>query len=192
MPDVIQIEPEEILMETEERMERSIIALHKEFTTVRSGRANPKMLERVTVDYYSVETPINQIAAITSPEGNQIYVKPYDKSLVNKIEKAILAGNFGITPVNDGMGIRIVFPPLTEERRREAVKIIHKMAEEIKNGIRVIRRDAIEKIKKLEKEAHLPEDDSKYWQDETQKLTDKFNVKVEQSTDEKEKEIMRV
>ncbi|MCK7486443.1 MAG: ribosome-recycling factor [Bacillus subtilis] len=117
------------------------------------------MFERVTVDYYSVETPINQVASITSPEGNQIYVKPYDKSLVSKIEKAILAGNFGITPVNDGMGVRLMFPPLTEERRRDAVKSIRRMAEEIKNGIRSIRRDAIEKIKKLEKEAHLPEDD---------------------------------
>ncbi|MFA5007584.1 MAG: ribosome recycling factor [Candidatus Izemoplasmatales bacterium] len=190
MPEVIQIEPEEILMECEERMELSINALHREFTTVRSGRANPKMFERVTIDYYSVETPINQVASITSPEGNQIYVKPYDKSIVGKIEKAILAGNFGITPVNDGMGVRLMFPPLTEERRRESVKIIRRMSEEIKNGIRSIRRDAIEKIKKLEKDAHLPEDDSKYWQDEVQKLTDRFSSKVEQAADEKEQEIM--
>ncbi|HAQ55799.1 MAG TPA: ribosome recycling factor [Acholeplasmatales bacterium] len=192
MPDLLELQPEEVLMECEERMELAIVALHKEFTTVRSGRANPKMFERVTVDYYSVETPINQVAAITSPEGNQIYVKPYDKSLVNKIEKAILAGNFGITPVNDGMGVRLVFPALTEERRREAVKSIRRIAEEIKNGIRSIRRDAIEKVKKLEKEAHLPEDDSKYWQDEVQKLTDKFNLKIEQVTDDKEREIMHI
>lgn len=192
MPDLLELQPEEVLMECEERMELSIVALHREFTTVRSGRANPKMFERVTVDYYSVETPINQVAAVTSPEGNQIYVKPYDKSLVNKIEKAILAGNFGITPVNDGMGVRLVFPPLTEERRKDAVKSIHRMAEEIKNGIRSIRRDAIEKVKKLEKEAHLPEDDSKYWQEEVQKLTDKFNLRIEQTTDDKEREIMRI
>jgi len=192
MPELIQIEPEEIVLETEERMELSIVALHKEFTTVRSGRANPKMFERVSVDYYGVDTPINQIAAITSPEGNQIYVKPYDKSLVGRIEKAILAGNFGITPVNDGMGVRLMFPALTEERRRESVKIIHRMAEEIKNGIRMIRRDGIEKVKKLEKEAHLPEDDSKYWQDEIQKITDKFNARVEQAVDEKEKEVMHI
>jgi len=192
MPEVIQIEPEEILMECEERMELSINALHREFTTVRSGRANPKMFERVTIDYYGVDTPISQVASITSPEGNQIYVKPYDKSIVGKVEKAILAGNFGITPVNDGMGVRLVFPPLTEERRRESVKTIKRMVEEIKNGIRSIRRDAIEKVKKLEKEAHLPEDDSKYWQDEVQKLTDRFTLKVEQAADDKEREVMHL
>ncbi len=184
--------PEMVLMEMEERMEHSIIALHKEFTTVRSGRANPKMFERVSVDYYGVMSPINQVAAITSPEGNQIYIKPYDKSLVPKLEKAVLAANLGITPVNDGMGLRMVFPALTEERRREAVKIIHKLAEENKIGIRNIRRDAVEKIKKMEKDDHLPEDDSKYWQDEIQKTTDKFVAKIDTVTADKEKELMQI
>jgi ribosome recycling factor len=173
-------------------MEHSIVALHKEFTTVRSGRANPKMFERVTIDYYGVDTPINQIAAVTSPEGNQIYIKPYDKSVVGRVEKAVLAANVGVTPVNDGMGVRLVFPALTEERRRESVKAIHKMAEENKIGIRNIRRDAVEKIKKLEKEAHLPEDDVIYWQEEIQKLTDRFTATIDGVTADKEKEIMHI
>jgi ribosome recycling factor len=193
MPDTVQqMEPEEILLEVEERMEHAVLALHKEFVTVRSGRSNPKMFERVTVDYYGVETPINQVASITSPEGNQIYVKPYDKSLVGKIEKAILAGNFGVTPVNDGIGVRLVFPPLTEERRRESAKTVHRMAEDIKNGIRGIRREGIEKIRKMEKDVHLSEDSSKYWQDEIQKLTDKFGATIDEATDDKEKEIMHL
>ncbi|MBU1145112.1 MAG: ribosome recycling factor [Firmicutes bacterium] len=184
--------PDTILMEAEERMEHSIIALHKEYATIRSGRANPKMLERVTVDYYGALSPISQIASIQVPEATQIYIKPYDKSLLSKIERAIFAANLGVTPTNDGIGIRISLPPLTEENRKESVKVIHKMAEENKVGIRNIRRDAISDLKKLEKDKKLTEDDSKYYQDEVQKITDKFIEKIDEVFKEKEKDVMSI
>lgn len=184
--------PETILMESEERMEHSLVALHKEFSTVRSGRANPKMLERVKLDYYGVITPINQIASIQVPEATQIFIKPYDKSLLSKIERAIFAANLGVTPTNDGIGIRISLPPLTEENRKEAVKVIHKMAEENKVAIRNIRRDAISSFKKMEKDKAITEDDLHYYEDEVQKLTDKFVEKIDQIFHEKETDIMHI
>lgn len=184
--------PETILLEAEERMEHTIIALHKEFATVRSGRANPKMLERVTVDYYGADSPINQVASVTVPEANQIYIKPYDKSLVGKIEKAIFAANIGVTPSNDGIGVRISLPPLTEENRRESVKTIHKMSEENKVAIRNIRRDAISHLKKMEKDKQLTEDDLKYYEDECQKITDKYVALIDDAFKEKEKDIMSI
>lgn len=184
--------PETILLEAEEKMEHSLEALHKSFATVRSGRANPKMLERVHVDYYSVETPISQIAGISVPEGNQIYIKPYDKSMLSQIERAIFAANLGVTPTNDGVGIRIVLPPLTEENRRNSVKTIHTMAEENKVAIRNVRRDAITHFKKMEKDKLLTEDDLQYYEDEVQKLTDKFIAKIDEAFHEKEKEIMHI
>lgn len=184
--------PETILMEAEERMEHTLVSMHKNFTTVRSGRANPKMLERVMVDYYGVDTPINQVSSVSVPEGNQIYIKPYDKSLVSKIEKAIFAANLGVTPSNDGIGVRIVLPPLTEEKRRESVKTVHKMSEEDKVAIRNIRRDAITHFKKMEKDKALTEDDLKYYEDEVQKLTDKFIAEIDKAFKEKEVEIMSI
>jgi ribosome recycling factor len=184
--------PEEILLEAEEKMEHTIEALHREFSTVRSGRANPKMLERIHVSYYGVDTPINQVASISVPEGNQIYIKPYDKSLVAGIEKAIFAANIGVTPSNDGNGIRIVLPPMTEENRRNSVKAIHKMAEDGKVAIRNIRRDAISTYKKMEKDSEITEDDLKYYQDEMQKLTDKFTDRIDAYFKEKEKDIMSI
>lgn len=184
--------PETILMEAEERMEHTLVSMHKNFATVRSGRANPKMLERVTVDYYGVDTPINQVSSVSVPEGNQIYIKPYDKSLVSKIEKAIFAANLGVTPSNDGIGVRIVLPPLTEEKRRESVKTIHKMSEDDKVAIRNIRRDAITHFKKMEKDKALTEDDLKYYEEEVQKLTDKFIAEIDKAFKEKEVEIMSI
>jgi len=184
--------PETILLETEEKMEHTIEALHRDFSTVRSGRANPKMLERVHVSYYGVETPINQVATISVPEGNQIYIKPYDKSLVGEIERSIFGANLGVTPSNDGVGVRIVLPPMTEENRKNSVKIIHKMAEDSKVAIRNIRRDAIAHFKKMEKDSIITEDDLEYYQDETQKLTDKFTEKIDQYYKEKEKDIMHI
>ena len=184
--------PETILMEAEERMEHTLVALHKEYATVRSGRANPKMFERVFVDYYGAQSPINQVASISVPEANQIYIKPYDKSLVSTIEKAIFAANLGVTPSNDGVGVRISLPPLTEENRKEAVKQIHKMAEDNKIAIRNIRRDAISEFKKMEKDKQITEDDIKYYQDEVQKLTDKFVERIDQIFKEKEKDIMSI
>jgi len=184
--------PETILMEAEEKMEHTLVALHREYSTVRSGRANPKMLERVTVDYYGAESPINQVAGISIPEANQIYIKPYDKSLLSKIERAIFAANLGVTPTNDGIGVRLVLPALTEENRRESVKVIHKMSEDNKVAIRNIRRDAIAHFKRMEKEKTLTEDDLKYYEDEVQKLTDKFIEKIDAAFKEKETDIMHI
>ena len=184
--------PETILLEAEEKMEHTLQALHRDFSTVRSGRANPKMLERVNVSYYGVETPINQVASISVPEGNQIYIKPYDKTLVSEIERAIFGANIGVTPSNDGIGVRIVLPPMTEENRRNSVKTIHKMAEDSKIAIRNIRRDAIAHFKKMEKDSAITEDDLVYYQDETQKLTDKFVEKIDEYFKEKEKDIMHI
>jgi len=184
--------PETILLQAEERMEHTMEALHRDFSTVRSGRANPKMLEKVHVAYYGVETPINQVATISVPEANQIYIKPYDKTLVSEIERSIFGANLGVTPSNDGIGVRIVLPPMTEENRRNSVKTIHKMAEESKVAIRNIRRDAIAHYKKMEKDSEITEDDLKYYQDEVQKLTDKFTDKIDEYFKEKEKDIMHI
>ena len=184
--------PETILLEAEERMEHTLSVLHRDFSTVRSGRANPKMLEKVHVSYYGVDTPINQVASVSVPEANQIYIKPYDKSLLSEIEKAIFGANLGVTPSNDGIGVRIVLPPMTEENRRNSVKIIHKMAEDSKVAIRNIRRDAITHFKKFEKDSAITEDDLKYYQDEVQKLTDQFVEKIDNYFAEKEKDIMHI
>jgi ribosome recycling factor len=184
--------PETILFEAEERMEHTMSLMHQEFSTVRSGRANPKMLERVTVDYYGVDTPINQVASVSVPEATQIYIKPYDKSLVSIIERAIFAANLGVTPTNDGIGIRISLPPMTEDNRKTSVKTIHKMAEDSKIAVRNIRRDAISHYKKMEKASDITEDDLKYYQDEVQKLTDKFTHNIDDAFKEKEKDIMSI
>ncbi|MFW5888847.1 MAG: ribosome recycling factor [Bacillota bacterium] len=184
--------PEQILKETEKRMKHTVDALVKEFSSVRSGRANPKMLERVKVDYYGVETPINQIATISIPEATQIYIKPYDKNQVSDIEKAIFGANLGVTPSNDGVGVRLSLPPMTEENRKESAKKIHKMAEESKVSIRNIRRDAISRFKKMEKDSEISEDDLRYYEDEAQELTDKFTEKIDKLAKEKQEEIMHV
>ncbi len=184
--------PEMILKETEKRMKQTIEALSKEFTSVRSGRANPKMLEKVKVDYYGVETPINQVATVSVPEATQIYIKPYDKNQVADIEKAIFAANLGVTPSNDGVGVRLSLPPMTEENRKESAKKIHKMAEDSKVSIRNIRRDVITQFKKMEKNSEISEDDLRYYEDETQELTDKYIDKIEKNAKEKEEEIMHV
>lgn len=184
--------PETILKHAEEKMEHTMEAMHREFSQIRTGRANPKMLERVVVDYYGVETPINQVASISVPEGNQIYIKPYDRSLLIKIEKAIQAANFGINPSNDGVGIRLVLPAMTEERRRENAKTVHKMAEDNKVAIRNVRREAIDKLKKMEKDKLLSEDELEIYLEEVQSITDKFVKRIDDAAAEKEKEIMHI
>ncbi|MFP4478513.1 MAG: ribosome recycling factor [Candidatus Izemoplasmatales bacterium] len=184
--------PEKILKETENKMKQTVDALIKEFAAVRSGRANPKMLEKVTVDYYGVDTPISQIASISVPEATQIYIKPYDKSQVSDIEKAIFGANLGVTPSNDGVGVRLSLPPMTEENRKNSAKQIHKMAEDDKVSIRNIRRDAISQLKKMEKASEMSEDDLRYYEDEVQKLTDKYTAKIDEIAKEKEKDILHV
>ncbi|MDA3932247.1 MAG: ribosome recycling factor [Tenericutes bacterium] len=184
--------PEKILKETENKMKHTVDALIKGFSAVRSGRANPRMLEQVTVDYYGVETPISQIASISVPEATQIYIKPYDKTQVSDIEKAIFGANLGVTPSNDGVGVRLSLPPMSEENRKNSAKQIHKMAEDDKVSIRNTRRDAITQFKKMEKASEISEDDLRYYEDEVQELTDKYIAKIDELAKEKEKDILHV
>lgn len=184
--------PDNILKETEASMKHTIEALQKQFASVRSGRANPKMLNKVMVSYYGMDTPITQIASISVPEATQIYIKPYDKNSLTEIEKAIFAANLGVTPANDGIGIRLSLPPMTEENRKESSKKVHQMAENDKVSIRNARRDAISKFKKMEKASEISEDDLRYYEDEVQKLTDKYTDKIDVMAKEKQSEIMHV
>lgn len=180
--------PDMILLEAEEKMDNAIKALQHDFATVRTGRANPAMLDVIMVEYYGVPTPVRQVGAITVPEGNQIYIKPYDKSILKEIEKAINASNLGLTPQNDGQGIRLVIPPMTEDRRKMLVKEVAKMEEGAKVAVRNVRRDANEALKKL----GLPEDTEKGYLEDVQTLTDKKIAEVEAVTAEKEKDLMTI
>ncbi len=181
---------DDILLDAEERMEGSIKALNRELSKVRTGRANPGMLDQVQVNYYGAPTPITQVGNISVPEPNQLLIRPYDKNMVKEVEKAILAANLGVTPNNEGEHIRIVLPKLTEERRQQLVRDVKKIAEEARVAIRNVRRDANEGIKKLEKQGGLSEDDSKGYQEDVQKLTDTFVEKVGKTVEAKEKDLM--
>ena len=174
----------------EEKMNKTVAALEKEYGSIRAGRANPAILDRVTVDYYGTPTPIIQMAAVSVPEARMLQIQPWDASTLKDIEKAILASDIGITPANDGKIIRISFPPLTEERRKELVKDINKMAEDSKVAIRSIRRDVIDKLKVMKKNNEITEDDVKKGETDAQKLTDKFVKKLDEVAAAKEKEVM--
>lgn len=182
----------ELIKKTEERMDKSINALNREFGTVRAGRANPSVLDRITVDYYGVATPIQQIATVSVPEARILQIQPWDTSTLKLIEKAIQVSDIGINPNNDGRVIRLAFPPLTEERRRDLVKEIKKMAEESKVAIRSIRRDAIEKLKAMKKDNQITEDDQANGEKKIQNLTDKFCAEVDTLQAAKEKEILEI
>jgi len=182
--------PDMILMETEEKMEERVEGLSHELAKIRTGRANPKMFDDVQVEYYGVLTPISQVGQITVPEPTQIVIKPYDKNLVKEIEKSIMAANLGINPGNEGHQLRIVFPPLTTERRKELTKKVKKYAEEAKISVRNIRRDGNDAIKKLEKASEISEDDSKGYQEDIQELTNSYISKVEEVAKAKEADIM--
>ncbi len=182
--------PDMILMEAEEKMEARIESLSHELAKIRTGRANPRMFDDVQVEYYGVPTPITQVGQLSVPEPTQIVIKPYDKSIVKAVEKAILASNLGINPNNEGHQLRIVFPALTTERRKELTKKVKTYAEEAKISVRNIRRDANDAIKKLEKASDISEDDSKGYQDDVQELTDQFTEKVESVAKAKEEEIL--
>ena len=175
-----------------EKMEKAIRVLENEFAAIRAGRANPAVLDKVTVDYYGVPTPIQAVAAISVAEARILVIQPWDKSTLKAIEKAIQASDIGINPTNDGSVIRVVFPPLTEERRKDICKQIRKQGEESKVAIRSIRRDANEKMKALKKSSEISEDEQKDLEDETQKLTDKFCKRIDEIAANKEKEIMEV
>ena len=175
----------------EEKMNKSYDALLNEYTSIRAGRANPHVLDKIKVDYYGTPTPIQQVGNISVPEARMILIQPWEKSLLKEIEKAILVSDLGINPTNDGNVIRLVFPELTEDRRKELVKEVKKKAEGAKVAIRNIRRDANDAFKKLAKE-DVSEDEIKELEEQTQKLTDKYIKEVDQMVDVKSKEIMTV
>ena len=179
---------ETIIINTESKMENVITNLEQRFTTVRAGRANPSMLDGVMVEYYGVPTPIKSLANISIPEARQLMIKPFDKSILSGIEKAIFEANLGVTPNNNGECIFIVIPPLTEYRRHEFVKQVRHMAEEAKIALRNVRQDANTALKNLK----LPEDDEKKGNEEVQDLINKFNKVVEEKLKEKENELMTI
>lgn len=183
--------PQAIKKSAEERMEKAIGALKRDLATLRAGKASPALLDRVQVEYYGAQTPLNQLANINTPDSRTLMIQPWDKSSLGAIEKAILKSDLGLTPSNDGLSIRISVPPLTEERRAELVKNSKKFGEEAKVAIRNIRRDANDDVKKLEK-TDISEDESRRHQDDIQKTTDKFIAEVEKVLAAKEKEIMEV
>ena len=173
-------------------MEGAIDALKKEFGSVRTGRASLSLLDGIMVDYYGTLTPLQQLASLSVPESRQIAIQPWEQRIIPEIEKAIMKSDLGLTPSNDGKFIRIGIPALTEERRKQLVKVVKKRAEEAKVAIRNIRRDTNEELRKLEKEKHLSEDDAKKSHDEIQKLTDFYITKIDEVLKHKENEIMEV
>ena len=183
---------DELFLFGEEKMEKAVAQLKREFGSIRSGRANPMILDKVMVDYYGVPTQLRQMSQVSVQEGTTLVITPYDKSIIKEIEKAIIKAEIGITPNSDGMCIRLNFPPLTEERRREIVKDVKKLGEESKVAVRNIRRDMTDDLKKLEKEENMPEDSVKDNQDKIQKLTDKYTGIIDAAVSEKEKEVMTV
>lgn len=182
----------ELLKSTEERMKKSVDALDREYKSVRAGRANAGVLDRITVDYYGVPTPIQQMAAISVPEARTLLIAPWDKSTLKEIEKAILTSEIGINPQNDGTSIRLNFPPLTEERRKDIVKDIRKKGEEAKVAVRNQRRDALDKLKALKKGNSITEDDESNGEKKIQNLTDKFCKEIDELASVKEQEIMEI
>lgn len=182
----------DILGDSEDRMKKSVEFLSKDLSTLRAGRANPAMLEKINVDYYGEPTPINQLANITVPEARLLVIQPWDKTVIPAIEKAIYKSDLGITPSNDGQVVRIAIPQLTEERRKDLVKSVKKKGEEAKIAIRNIRRESNELLKTSEKERLISEDESKKGMDEIQKFTDQYVKKVDNVLMVKEKEIMEV
>lgn len=174
------------------KMEKAIQVLKKDLLTLRTGRANPAILDKVTVEYYGSEMPINQTANISAPDPRTLLVQPWDKSILNEIERAIMKAELGLTPTNDGNVIRITIPALTEERRTELVKLARKMGEETKVAIRNVRREANDELKKMEKNGEISEDTSRRGQEEIQKTTDRFIKEVDQVVSDKEKEIMEI
>lgn len=176
----------------EEKMNKTVHALVSEYAAIRAGRANPAVLDKITVDYYGAPTPITQVASVSVTEARTLTIQPWDKSSLKAINKAIQTSDIGINPQTDGICIRLTFPPLTEERRRELVKGILKYAEESKVAVRSIRRDSMEKLKEMKKKAEITEDDLKTAEKKTQDLTDKFCKEIDEIAAKKEKEIMEI
>ncbi|MCM1494321.1 MAG: ribosome recycling factor [Bacteroides sp.] len=181
-----------MLQQYEEKMEKSLDSLVNEFSSIRAGRANPHVLDKIRVDYYGQPTPLQQVANISVPEPRTLMIQPWEASLIKEIEKAILCSDLGITPNNDGKAIRLNFPELTEDRRKEMAKDVKKKGENTKVAIRNIRRDANDAFKKQNKDSEISEDELKNLEDKVQKLTDKYVDKVDKTVEEKTKEILTV
>ena len=190
--ETLMADIDEILMSAEERMEKAITALKENFMGVRTGRANAMVLDRIKVDYYGVPTPVNQMAGVKTPEAHLLVIEPWDKGMLRAIEHAILESDLGVTPNNDGSVIRLQFPSLTEERRRDLVKQVKKYGEEAKVAVRNIRRDAMDKFKSAQKKSEITEDELHEGEDKMQKLTDKYVKEVDAMVAKKSKELAEV
>lgn len=175
-----------------EKMEKSLTALHNEFATMRAGRASASLLDKVNVDYYGVPTPVQQMAAVSVSEGRILVIQPWDVSTISAIEKAIQASDLGVNPQDDGKVIRLIFPPLTEEKRKALAKDVSKYGEEAKVAVRSIRRDCIDKLKKMKKDSEITEDDLRGGEEKMQKITDKFIKRIDEMVEEKEQDIMAI
>ncbi|WP_203362334.1 ribosome recycling factor [Bacillus sp. REN10] len=184
--------PTKVMEQLNDKMTKAIQALTRELASIRAGRASAQLLDRITVEYYGAPTPINQLASVSVPEARLLVIQPYDKTALGDIEKAILKSDLGLTPSNDGSVIRLAFPALTEERRKELAKLVKKEAEDAKVAIRNIRRDANEDFKKLEKAGEITEDALRGYTEDVQKQTDQFIAKIDEIAKDKEKEIMEV
>ena len=183
---------QEQLKKAEERMNRRLDHMCQDFSEIRAGRANPAVLDKIKVDYYGTPTPVNQLAAVSVTEARTLTIQPWDASVLKQVEKAIQTSDIGINPQNDGKIIRLIFPPLTEDRRKEIVKDVQKIAEETKVQIRNVRRDTIEKLKAMKKTGNLTEDDLKLGEKKTQDLTDKFVKNIDKISADKQKEILEM
>lgn len=182
----------ELIKGCEQKMKKTVAALQKELSKVRTGRASLALLDDIRVDYYGTPTPLNQLATLSVPESRLIVIQPWDQSIIGDIEKAILKSELGMTPANDGKLIRITIPRLTEERRRELVKVVKKMGEGGKVGVRNVRRDTIEELREMEKKKEISEDDFHHLQNQVQKITDSFIKQIDELIEAKEKEIMEI
>lgn len=182
----------DVYSDARERMQKALEALERDYKRLRTGRASVALVEGIKLDYYGTATPLNQMATLTVPDPRTIVIQPWDNSIIGDVEKAILKSELGLTPMNDGKIIRINIPPLTEERRKELVKVIKKMSEESKVAVRNIRRDANEMIKDLKKEKEISEDEQFRAQEETQKITDDYIKKIDEAYSTKEKEILEI
>ena len=176
----------------EAKMQKTLDVLSKELAAVRAGRANPAVLDKITVEYYGAPTPLNQVAAISTPDPRTLAIQPWDGSLLKVIEKAIQTSDLGINPQNDGRVIRLVFPQLTEERRKELTKQVKKYGEDAKVAVRNVRRDAVDFVKKAQKKGELTEDDQKKAEKDIQELTDKYIKKIDEMCAKKDKELMEI
>ncbi|TMB89808.1 MAG: ribosome recycling factor [Chloroflexi bacterium] len=190
--DEAQAALRERLTDAQVRMEKSVEALHRELMTIRTGRASPALLERLHVDYYGSPTPLQSLAGISAPEPSLLVIQPYDRNAMSAIEKAIQKSELGLNPSNDGNVIRVAVPQLTEERRKELVKLVHKRAEEARVAVRNIRRDEVDHLRKVEKDGHVSKDEVETTIGEIQKITDQFIGKVDDAAQKKEAEILEV